>query len=48
LDGESGNQDYKEHPIVEEMGENIKFAFTELTRVDLVEQLHEDEGLEDN
>jgi len=46
LDGKSGEQDDNEHPVVEKVGENVVFALSKLAGVDLVEQLHEDEGLE--
>jgi len=48
LDGKSGQKNDYEHPIVAEMGEYIELTFSEFTWVDLVEQLHEYEGLKDD
>ena len=48
LDGKGGDGDHDEEPVVEEGGEDVELAFSQLARVDLVEQLHEHEGLEDD
>ena len=45
-DGE--DQDELEEPVVEEAGENVELTLSEFTGVDLVEDLHEDEGVEDD
>ena len=47
LHHESEHKNSNEEPIVEEALENIDFI-TQLTTVDLVEDLHEDEALEQN
>lgn len=57
LDDEGAEGDDKEKPVVEEAFEDVKFFLghfaslrvrrpSEFARVDLVKQLHEDEGLE--
>ena len=46
LNTEGEENDANEHPVVEEVLEDVELMLTELTGVDLVEQLHEDEGLE--
>lgn len=46
LDGEGEHSDEEEDPVVEESGEHVEISGAELASVDLVEQLHEHEGLE--
>jgi len=48
LDGEGDDRDGNEHPVVEEACENVELTLAEFARVDLVEQLQEDERLEDD
>lgn len=48
LDGEGADQDDDEHPVVEELSKHVILSLAQLARVDLVEELHEDEGLEDD
>ena len=48
LDAEGEDYDEDEHEVVEEVGEHVELSLSELTCVDLVEELHEDEGLEDD
>lgn len=43
----SSHQDSSEHAVVEDSGENIEFTEGDLSSVDEVENLEEDEGLED-
>lgn len=46
LDAECEDNDEEEHPVVAEAGKDIEVTLTELARVDLIEELHENEGLE--
>jgi hypothetical protein len=48
LDAESEDENEEEHPVVAEAGEDIEVTLTKLARVDLIEKLHENEGLEDD
>ena len=48
LDGECQDEDSKEHWVVEESFKDVVLLLTKLPCVDLVEKLHEDEGLEDD
>ena len=48
MDAESEDENEEEHPVVAEAGEDIEVTLTKLARVDLVEKLHENEGLEDD
>jgi len=48
LDAESEDENEEEHPVVAEAGEDIEVTLTKLARVDLIEELHENEGLEDD
>ena len=48
MDNEGQNKDEEEHEIVEETIEHVVFLLTKLTSVDLIEKLHENEGLENN
>jgi len=47
LDNESEGGHSNEQEVVEEPGENVDFTFFDLSGIDLVEKLHEDEDLED-
>lgn len=48
LDNESEDNNTDELGISHDTGEDVEFSFLDLTSVDLVEELHEDEGLEDH
>jgi len=48
LNAEGKEGDDNEHPVVEELGEHVPLVLAKLTRVNLVEKLEEDEGLEDD
>lgn len=46
LSGESSEDDHEEIVVVEELLEHVKVFSTNLSAVDLVEELEEDEGVE--
>lgn len=48
LDDDGGNHDHEEELIIEEILEDIVFMVLELTSVDLVEDLQQDEDVEED
>lgn len=48
LDDDGGNDDYEEELVVEEVLEDIVFVALELTSIDLVEDLQQDEDVEED
>jgi len=47
LEGECKEQDTEEEFVVEELLENIEISFSNLSTVDVVENLEENEGVKD-
>ena len=48
LDGNCNDEDDDEEGVVEEVGEDVEFGFLEFSGVDLVEDLHQDKGVEED
>lgn len=47
LNGTSSENNCEEEEVIEEAMEDVVLMFTKLTRVDFIEDLHENEGMED-
>jgi len=48
LDDKGENEDQEEHRVVEEICKYIDLGFFELSGIDLIEDLHQDEAVEEN
>lgn len=48
LNNDGGDEDDKEQGVVKEVGEDIDFSWFEFSSVDLIEDLHKNEGVEEN
>ena len=48
LNGNCNDEDDDEEGIVEEVSEDVEFCFLEFSSIDLVEDLHQDKGVEED